>query len=181
MNTAVLAIDQVRDTSESTGMMFFIEVMGRRSGEIALQTAVAAGAAGVLVPEEEEEIQLAHVAAADVDRTRQSGATSWWWPRATARAARSVWRSRWVQTWTARTGSIVLGHMQRGGRPTARDRIIASQAGSLAVMALSEGRSGLMIGRKGGHAVEVPLSEAVKTARPAGTGDLLRLAQLISG
>jgi 6-phosphofructokinase 1 len=180
VNTAVLAIDQVRDTSESMGMMFFVEVMGRRSGAIALQTALAAGAAGVLVPEEEEEI-------------------SW----LTARLRDSIARGKRSHIVVVAEGDraggafavaqqvggelhcpyrvVVLGHVQRGGRPTARDRIIASQAGSLAVAALSEGRLGVMIGRSGGSAIEVPLSEAVKSTRPHGTGDLLRLAQLISG
>ncbi len=180
VNTAVLAIDQVRDTSESTGMMFFVEVMGRRSGAIALHTALAAGAAGVLVPEEEEEISSL------IERLRTSiarGKRSHIIVVAEGESAGGAFAvaSQVGEQLNRGYRVVVLGHVQRGGRPTARDRIIASQAGALAVSALTEGRSGVMIGRHAGRAIEVPLAEAVKSTRPHGTGDLLRLAQLISG
>jgi len=176
----VLAIDQVRDTSESTGMMFFVEVMGRRSGAIALQTALAAGAAGVLVPEEEEEISSLTARLRDsIDRGKRSHII------VVAEGDRAGGAFAVARQVGAELDCpfrvVVLGHVQRGGRPTARDRIIASQAGALSVVALKDGRYGMMIGRDGGRAVEVPLDEAVKSTRPAGTGDLLRLAQMISG
>jgi 6-phosphofructokinase 1 len=180
VNSAVLAIDQVRDTSESTGMMFFVEVMGRRSGAIAVQTALAAGAAGVLVPEESEEVgSLVKRLRASMERGKRShiivvaeGDDAGGAFAVAEQVGRELEHPFRV---------VVLGHVQRGGRPTARDRIIAAQAGSLAVTALCEGRYGVMIGRNGGRAVEVPLAEAVSKARPHGTLELLRIAQLISG
>ena len=180
VNSAVLAIDQVRDTSESTGMMFFVEVMGRRSGAIAVQTALAAGAAGVLVPEENEEIgSLVRRLRASMERGKRSHIV-------VVAEGDDAGGAFAVAEHVGRELNhpfrvVVLGHVQRGGRPSARDRVIASQAGSLAVTALSEGRFGVMIGRTGGRAVEVPLAEAVSKARPHGTLELLRIAQLISG
>ncbi|MEO9255278.1 MAG: ATP-dependent 6-phosphofructokinase [Tepidiformaceae bacterium] len=180
VNTAVIAIDQVRDTSESTGMMFFVEVMGRRSGSLALQTAVAAGAAGVLVPEAHEEMSslaarlrqsIEHgkrshiIVVAEGDHAGGAFAVA----REVGKELNHAYRV------------VVLGHVQRGGRPTARDRIIASQAGHLAVRALIEGRAGVMIGRQGGKSVEVPLREAIERNGTMPKSDLLTLAQAISG
>jgi 6-phosphofructokinase 1 len=180
VNTAVLAIDQVRDTSESTGMMFFIEVMGRKSGEIALHTAVAAGAAGVLVPESEDEIVklVAHLKRS-IERGKRShivvvaegeqAGGAFGVAKIVGEAVNSPYRV------------VVLGHTQRGGRPTVRDRIIAAEAGSLAVKALAEGRTGVMIGRNSGRSIEVPLADAVHNQHPAPRLDLLALAEEISG
>ena len=76
---------------------------------------------------------------------------------------------------------VVLGHIQRGGRPTMRDRIVASEAGAMAVEALIAGRSGVMIGRQGGVSVEVPLTEVVAHQHPPPNVGLLALAQKLSG
>jgi len=180
VNTAVLAIDQVRDTSESTGMMFFVEVMGRTSGAIALHTAVAGGAAGVLVPEQEAELAIL------IEQIRAS----------TARGKRShiVVVAEGDEAGGAfavgeRVGKalgqpyrvVVLGHIQRGGRPTMRDRLVASEAGAMAVSGLLEGRTGFMVGRQGGVSVEVPLREVVTRRHPPPNMALIGLAQRLSG
>ncbi|MBA4180710.1 MAG: ATP-dependent 6-phosphofructokinase [Anaerolinea sp.] len=180
VNTAVLAIDQVRDTSESTGMMFFVEVMGRTSGAIALQTALAAGAAGVLVPEAHEEFgELERRLKLSIERGKRShiivvaeGEEAGGAFAVAERISREVSHPYRV---------VVLGHVQRGGRPTARDRIVAAQAGAMAVEALCAGRSGMMIGRQGGKSVEVPLTDVVKFQHPEPGFDLLNLAQQLSG
>ncbi|MGE0598277.1 MAG: ATP-dependent 6-phosphofructokinase [Dehalococcoidia bacterium] len=180
VNTALLAIDQVRDTSESTGMMFFVEVMGRTSGAIALHTAVAGGAAGVLVPEAHEQIsvlveQLRHsiergkrshiIVVAEGDEAGGAFAVG----QQVGQALDHPYRV------------IVLGHIQRGGRPTMRDRIVASEAGAMAVEALIAGRSGIMIGRQGGKSVEVSLEDVVSGQHPPANLALLALAQKLSG
>lgn len=180
INTAVLAIDQVRDTSESTGMMFFVEVMGRTSGAIALHTSVAAGAAGVLVPEAHEQADVL------VDRLRQSIARG---KRSHIIVVAEGDEAGGAFACAEAVGKalghphrvVVLGHIQRGGRPTARDRIIASEAGALAVDGLMAGRSGFMIGRQGGKSVEVSLAEVVARRHPAHDVALLGLAQRLSG
>jgi len=180
VNTAVSAIDQVRDTSESTGMMFFVEVMGRASGEIALHTAVAAGAAGVLVPEEDEDLDLI---AERIRRSHERGKRSHIIVVAEGdkeggafgvaeKIGGKLDRSYRV---------VVLGHIQRGGRPTMRDRLIAAQSGSMAVKSLVEGRSGMMIGFQGRKPVEVPLTDVVANRHPPHDEDLLQLAEELSG
>jgi 6-phosphofructokinase 1 len=180
VNTALLAIDQVRDTSVSTGMMFFVEVMGRTSGAIALHTAVAGGAAGVLVPEANDQMgKLVDQLRTSIARGKRShiivvaegdeagGAFSV--GEAVGNALDHPYRV------------VVLGHIQRGGRPTMRDRLVASEAGAMAAMALLEGRTGVMIGRQGGRSVEVPLTEVVSHQHPQPNLELLRLAQQLSG
>lgn len=180
VNTAVRAIDQVRDTSESTGMMFFVEVMGRTSGAIALHVALAAGASGVLVPEASDEIGDI------VERVKSS----------MARGKRShiivvaegeeaggafVVARHVAERFNHPYRVVVLGHIQRGGSPTAMDRIVAAQSGALAVEALLAGRTGMMIGIKGGLPVEVPLIDVVTNAHPEPRRDLIALAHRISG
>ncbi len=180
VNTALLAIDQLRDTGESTGMMFFVEVMGRTSGAIALHTAVAGGAAGVVVPEASEEIgKLIEDLRASITRGKRShivvvaegdeagGAFNV--AQAVGTALNHPYRV------------VVLGHTQRGGRPTMRDRLVASEGGAMAVQALVEGRNGIMIGRQGGVSVEVPLIDVVTHQHPPADIKLLNLAQQLSG
>ncbi|MCK9518918.1 MAG: 6-phosphofructokinase [Dehalococcoidia bacterium] len=180
VNSAVQAVDKVRDTSESTGMMFFVEVMGRTSGAIAVHTAVAAGAAGVLVPEEQEDFDRL------VERLRSSmarGKRSHIIIVAEGEDAGGAFGA------AERVGSlldneyrvVILGHTQRGGSPTMRDRIIASQSGALAIDALAAGRSGFMIGMQRGQPVEIDLSEVLSHSRPTSRIDFVRLAGRIAG
>ncbi len=180
VNTAVLAIDHLRDTSESTGMMFFVEVMGRTSGAIALHTAVAAGAAGVLVPEDHSDIvDLVERLKESHSRAKRSHIIVVAEAEAPGGAFEVAKRVSELLDHPYRV--VVLGHIQRGGRPTARDRIVAAQSGALAVEALAAGRTGMMIGMRGGQAVEVPLKAVVAGEHPAPQDDLLRLAQRLSG
>jgi len=180
LNTAVLAIDQVRDTSESTGMMFFVEVMGRTSGALALQTALAAGATGVLVPEAQDEFgELELRLRVSIERGKRShiivvaeGEEAGGAFAVGERVSKAINQPYRV---------VVLGHVQRGGRPSARDRIIAAEAGAMAVDALCSGRTGIMIGRQGGRSVEVPMADVVRFKHPRPEYALLHLAQELSG
>jgi 6-phosphofructokinase 1 len=161
-------------------MMFFVEVMGRTSGAIALHVALAAGASGVLVPEASDEIGDI------VERVKSS----------MARGKRShiivvaegeeaggafVVARHVAERFNHPYRVVVLGHIQRGGSPTAMDRIVAAQSGALAVEALLAGRTGMMIGIKGGLPVEVPLIDVVTNAHPEPRRDLIALAHRISG
>jgi 6-phosphofructokinase 1 len=180
VNTALLAIDQVRDTSQSTGMMFFVEVMGRTSGAIALHTAVAGGAAGVVVPEAHDEIGVL------IEQLRQSierGKRSHIIVVAEGDDAGGAFAvgEKVGKALDHPYRVVVLGHIQRGGRPTARDRLVAAEAGAMAVEALLAGRSGFMVGRKDGKSVEVPLSEVVAHKHAPPNVSLLSLAQRLSG
>ncbi len=180
VNTALLAIDQLRDTGEATGMMFFVEVMGRTSGAIALHTAVAGGAAGVVVPEAKEEIgQVIRELRASVARGKRSHIVV----VAEGDEAGGVFNVAQMVGAALETQYrvVVLGHVQRGGRPTMRDRLVASEGGAMAVAGLVEGRSGFMIGRQGGKSVEVPLIDVVSNKHPPADVQLLKLAQQLSG
>jgi 6-phosphofructokinase 1 len=180
VNTAMLAIDQVRDTSESTGMIFFVEVMGRRSGAIALETAVAAGAVGVLVPESQSDITRL---AERIEGTMARGKRSHIIVVAEGDEAGGAFgvADRFSKLLPYPHRVVVLGHIQRGGSPTARDRIIAAQSGALAVQALADGRSGLMIGMQGMRPVELSLKDVVEHGHPPPNYGLLQLAQEIAG
>ncbi|HNM77238.1 MAG TPA: ATP-dependent 6-phosphofructokinase [Tepidiformaceae bacterium] len=180
VNTALLAIDQIRDTSESTGMMFFVEVMGRTSGEIALHTAVAGGAAGVVVPEASAEIEsLIGQLKGSFERGKRSHiiVVSEGDEAGGAFAVGEIVGKALGQPYRV----VVLGHIQRGGRPTMRDRLIASEAGARAVEGLLAGRSGFMVGRQRGEPVEVPLRDVVAHQHPPPALHLLALAQQLSG
>jgi 6-phosphofructokinase 1 len=180
VNTAVEAIDRIRDTSEATGMMFFVEVMGRSSGALTMHTALAAGAAGVLVPEERHEVEsliqrirnsIAHgkrshiIVVAEGDDA--GGAFG---------AAEKIGK---VLNHEYRV--VILGHVQRGGNPTARDRIISSLMGARAVDALVAGRTGMMVGMWGGVAIEVPLVDVVANRHGQPPLEILHLAQQLAG
>lgn len=180
VNTAMTAIDQVRDTSESTGMMFFVEVMGRTCGAIAINTALAAGAAGVLVPEEHDEVTTI------VERLRRSMERGKRSHIVVVAEGEEIGGAFLIAEQVGNMLEhayrvVVLGHVQRGGRPTARDRIIASQMGAAAVEALAAGRHGLMIGMRRGETVETPLRTVVQHAHSEARMDLLRLAQRLAG
>jgi len=180
VNSAMHAIDQVRDTSESTGMTFFVEVMGRSSGAIALHTALAAGAVGVLVPESHTDIpELAERVQSSIARGKRSHiiVVS---EGDEAGGAFGI-AERFAALLPLPYRVVVLGHIQRGGPPTARDRVIAAQSGALAAQALLDGRWGVMIGMQGLRPLEVPLKEVVEHEHPWPDFGLLQLAQDIAG
>ncbi len=180
VNTALLAIDQIRDTSESTGMMFFVEVMGRTSGSLAIHTAVAGGAAGVVVAEAHKEIDgLIEQLRGSIARGKRSHIIVVGEGDEEGGAFAVGERVGGALDHPYRV--MVLGHIQRGGRPTMRDRLVAAEAGSMAVDALLEGRTGMMIGRQQGVSVEVPLREVVAGVHPPPNLALLNLAQVLSG
>jgi len=180
VNTAMQAIDRLRDTSEATGMTFFVEVMGRASGAIAIQAALAGGAAGVLVPEERGETTPL------IERLRNSTAQGkrshivivsegdeqggvYGVAESVAKAVGCEYRV------------VVLGHVQRGGSPTARDRIISGMMGARAVEALAAGRSGMMVGMWRGEVAETPLADVVARGQGVPRLDMLELAQQLAG
>jgi 6-phosphofructokinase 1 len=180
VNTAMEAIDRVRDTSEATGMTFFVEVMGRTCGAIAMHAALASGAAGVLVPEEHEEAEaLAEQLRASHARGKRSHIVIIAEGDEAGGAFKTAERVGAQMGWDYRV--VVLGHIQRGGNPTARDRIISSMMGARAVDALATGRAGVMVGMERGKVVEVPFEEVVAHAHAERPLEILHLAQRLSG
>ncbi len=165
VNTALDAIDRIRDTSMSHEMLHFVEVMGRHCGAIALAAGLAGGAEAVLVPERPlAHGELAKRIGASVAQGKRSvlvvvsegacegGATA---------AARHV-----GETLGLDYRLTVLGHVQRGGAPTAADRILGARLGVEAVAAIVGGERGLFVGMRDGGPVRVPYTEVTSTPAP---------------
>lgn len=178
VNVALDAVDRIRDTAASHDRIFFVEVMGRESGFIALDVGVAGGAEAILIPEVET----------DIDRMcemlmkgRARGKTSSIVIVAEGDEAGGAYRV--AEKVRERTGLdyrvTVLGHIQRGGSPTVRDRVLASRLGSAAVEALLNGNFNIMVGEVNGEVKLTPL-EMIWTHRKRVDMSLYRLAEILS-
>jgi len=177
-NTALDAIDRIRDTADALRRIFFIEVMGRASGALALHVGVAGGADAILVPElpcdRDELIELVRGVAGPHKRSTLVVVAEGETPGGAFAVAKSVGaaieREYRVQ---------VLGYIQRGGRPSVRDRVLACELGLRAVEALREGHVPALVGRIRDEVTLTPLAEvAHRTRRPP--VEYLRLAQRLS-
>lgn len=172
VNTALEAIDRIRDTAASHERLFFIEVMGRQSGFLALEVGLAGGAEAVVVPETLTNIgQLCETLIDSQGRGKSSSiviVAEGGKPGTAFTLAEKVKISVGMD---ARV--VVLGHIQRGGPPTARDRILASRLGAAAVTMLVEGKTGVMVGEINNRLVLTPLHETWEKKKPL---DLSQLA-----
>jgi len=158
VNTAVQAIDRIRDTATSHERAFVIEVMGRNAGHIALEAGLAAGAESILVPE--EALDLSEVCAR-LKRGQQRGKLHSIIVVCEG-AGEGFKLGDFVRQCTGfDTRVTVLGHVQRGGSPTARDRVLASTMGAKAVDLLVEEQGGVMVGVKRGEIIAIPISDAL--------------------
>jgi 6-phosphofructokinase 1 len=157
VNTALQAIDRIRDTAASHERLFIIEVMGRRAGFIALDVGIAGGAEDVLIPERPETLeQVVEI----VKASAAKGKTSSIIVVAEGYEGGGIKVMEAISNATGLDARVsILGHVQRGGSPSARDRILASQMGYGAVEALIAGKSDVMIGVVGGSIVHVPLED----------------------
>lgn len=160
INTAVSAIDKLRDTADSHNLVFFVEVMGRDAGFIALNTAIATGAEDALIPETPTDIdKLCDYLEFERRNNKTSGVVIVAEGEelgGAADIARLV-KER-LPHYEARV--TTLGHIQRGGSPTCRDRVLASVLGCEAVNALFKGFSGVMVGQMQNKTVYTPFAEA---------------------
>lgn len=159
INTAMEAIDKVRDTSTSHERCSIIEVMGRHAGYIALYCGIANGAEDILVPERYnyDEQELIN----NIIRNRKRGKKHHIIINAEG-IGHSTSMARRIQAATGvETRATILGHMQRGGSPTCKDRVYASTMGALAVDVLLEGKTKRVIGYKNGEYVDFDINEAL--------------------
>lgn len=163
MNTAMDMIDRIRDTAQSHDRCSVIEVMGRRCGDIALQTGIAVGATAILVPEREYNL--------DTDVIQRMMAT-----QKTGKkhfiviVAEGIGNSdkiaKYIEEKTGvETRLTVLGHVQRGGMPTLRDRVVASAMGHKAVDLLSQGIGNRVVAMTNGKIVDYDITEALNMKR----------------
>ncbi|RUO36076.1 ATP-dependent 6-phosphofructokinase [Aliidiomarina shirensis] len=159
VDTAMDAIDKVRETAEAMARVFLIEVMGRHAGFIGLHAAIAGAAEAMLLPELEPQPKLADMAD-NILRAREAFPDSSYivvvaenlWPGGVHELGNNLSKATGVTC-----HPCPLGHIQRGGRPNAQDRILAMQLGAAAVSAILEGKRTIMIGLEQEHVVEVPL------------------------
>jgi len=165
VNTALEAIDRIRDTAFASDRLFFVEVMGRDSGFIALSVAIGGGAEAVVVPEIPFDInELARrIEDSQMRGKRSSIIVVSEGPRTGGAIAIANALSNQLGM---QSRVVVLGHIQRGGAPTARDRMLASQMGSAAVAGLIEQRPSSLVGDAGGRIVHVPFDQVAEKPRP---------------
>lgn len=156
INTAAQAIDKIRDTADSHGRLFFIEVMGRHAGFIAMDVGIACGAEFIALPETLTDVEVLYqrIVAQGLDKRtivivgegdELGGAME---------------LSRQIQErYNLSSKVTILGHIQRGGSPTVSDRVLAARLGAAAVDALVAGSTDVMVGLRQGEVVQVPLEE----------------------
>ncbi|HEX4926270.1 MAG TPA: 6-phosphofructokinase, partial [Bdellovibrionales bacterium] len=158
VNTALDAIDRVRDTAASHDRLFIVEVMGRNSGFIACEVGLAGGAEDVIIPENQTTVEDI---IAKIQRGIARGKTSSIVVIAEGqKPGRAYDLADAIRKKSGMDAKVcILGHVQRGGSPTAADRVLASRLGAAAVQALRKGICDVMIGLKGGEVSHTPLEE----------------------
>ncbi|MBQ3172877.1 MAG: 6-phosphofructokinase [Alistipes sp.] len=172
LNTIIEAVDKIRDTATSHERLFLVEVMGHMAGYLALNGAIASGAEAAIVPEMETEIdQLADLINRGFRKSKNSAIVLVAENPETGGALGLKQRIKEeFPEYDARV--TILGHLQRGGSPTAADRILASRMGAQAITALKEGQRNVMIGIKNGELVYVPFSKATTHKHSIGSAEL---------
>jgi len=178
INVALDAVDRIRDTAASHERIFFIEVMGRDAGFIALDVGVAGGAEIILIPELPTDIdKMCRVLVEGRERGKSSSIV------VVAEGDEAGGAYGIAEKVKEKTGLdyrvTILGHIQRGGSPTVRDRVLASKLGATAVELLMDGISGVMVGEVSGKPEFTPL-ETIWTQKKTVDMNLCRLAEMLS-
>lgn len=179
LNTIVEAVDKIRDTASSHERLFFIEVRGRDAGFLALNSALASGAEAAIIPEREtKEDQLAELIQNGFRKSKNSSIVIVAESEVTGGANGLAERMhREYPGYDVRV--TILGHIQRGGSPTAYDRILASRMGVAAIDALMDEQRSIMIGIVNDEIVHVPFTKAIKDDKPVNER-LLGVLQMLS-
>lgn len=164
LNTIVECVDKIRDTATSHNRIFFVEVMGRDAGFLAQNSAIAAGAEAAIIPEDKTDIdQLSNFIGRGIRKSKNSSIVLVSEKDGGAMHYAERVRKEYPQ-YDVRVS--ILGYLQRGGSPTARDRILASRLGVASIEALKEGQRNVMIGLRQDEIVYVPISRAIKLDKP---------------
>ncbi len=166
LNTIVEAVDKIHDTATSHDRIFFIEVMGRDAGFLAQNSAIAAGAEAAIIPEDQTDMdQLSTFIGRGIRKSKNSSIVIVSESPKTGGAMHYAERIRTeYPQYDVRV--TILGYLQRGGTPTAFDRILASRLGVAAIEALKEGQRNVMIGIKNDEMTYVPIAKAIKKDKP---------------
>ena len=180
LNTVVEAVDKIRDTASSHNRLFFIEVMGRDAGFIALNAGVGAGAEEILIPEEDQPLDKL---IESLNRSKRNGKTSSIVIVAEGdKIGKNVFEladyvKDNMEDYSPRV--TVLGHLQRGGSPSCSDRVLASRLGVKAVELLLEGEKDVMVGVRNNQIVATPIIEIMRCKNSINR-ELLRISDILS-
>ena len=180
LNTVVEVIDKIRDTASSHNRLFFVEVMGRDAGHLALNAGIGAGAEEILIPEEDLGLERL---LESLQKSKASGKSSSIVVIAEGdKIGKNVFELKdYVEAnlpeYDVRVS--VLGHMQRGGSPSCFDRVLASRLGVKAVESLLEGKSSYMVGLHNDKVSLTPLVQAIK-GKTVVDRELLRVSEIMS-
>jgi len=180
LNTVVEAVDKIRDTASSHNRLFFIEVMGRDAGFIALNAGVGAGAEEILIPEEDQPLEKL---VESLNRSKRNGKTSSIVIVAEGdKTGKNVFEladyvKENMEDYSPRV--TVLGHLQRGGSPSCSDRVLASRLGVKAVELLLDGEKDVMVGVRNNQIVATPIMEIMRCKNSINR-ELLRISDILS-
>ena len=165
MNTIVECVDRIRDTAQSHERIFFVEVMGRDAGFLAQNSAIAAGAEAAIIPEDSTDVdQLSRFMERGIRKSKKSCIVI---VSESPKCGALYYADRVKKEFPDYDVRVsILGHLQRGGRPTAHDRILASRTGVGAIDAILQGQRNVMIGIRNNEIVYVPLIEAIRSDKP---------------
>ena len=165
MNTIMECVDRIRDTAQSHQRIFFVEVMGRDAGFLAQNSAIACGAEAAIIPEFLTEVdQLKEFLDRGIRKSKKSCIVI---VSESPKCGAYFYADRVKKEFPEYDVRVsILGHLQRGGSPTARDRILASRTGVGAIEAIIQGQRNVMIGVRYNEVVFVPFSEAIRTDKP---------------
>ena len=179
LNTIVECVDKIRDTATSHDRIFFVEVMGRDAGFLAQNSAIASGAEAAIIPEDQTDVdQLEKFIGRGFRKTKNSSIVI---VSESPKDGGAMYYAERVKNeypqYDVRIS--ILGHVQRGGSPSARDRILASRLGAGAIDAILDGQRNVMIGLKNDNVVYVPFTDAIRSDKDINK-DLIKVLDELS-
>ena len=168
LNTIMDCVDKIRDTANSHNRIFFVEVMGRDAGFLAQNAAIATGAEAAIIPEDRTDVdQLATFIGRGVRKSKNSSIVLVSESKKDGTGGAQYYADRLLKEYPEYEARVtILGHLQRGGSPTAQDRILFSRLGVAAIEALKDGQRNIMIGVKDDKIVYVPINKAIHIDKP---------------
>jgi 6-phosphofructokinase 1 len=165
LNTITECVDRIRDTAQSHERIFFIEVMGRDAGFLAQNSAIASGAEAAIIPEDSTDVdQLTRFMERGIRKSKRSCIVI---VSESPKCGALYYADRVHKEFPDYNVRVsILGHLQRGGSPTAHDRILASRTGVGAIDAIMQGQRNLMVGIRNNEIVYVPFTDAIRSDKP---------------
>ena len=165
LNTIVECVDRIRDTAQSHERIFFVEVMGRDAGFLAQNSAIATGAEAAIIPEDSTDVdQLQNFMERGIRKSKKSCIVI---VSESPKCGALYYADRLKKERPGYDVRVsILGHLQRGGSPSARDRILASRTGVGAIEAIMQGQRNVMVGVRNNEVVYVPFADAIRSDKP---------------